>query len=386
MRPLHFLLTLSCCAFIAVTARAQTPAPFYVPQNSSYQVLLSHENLPDKRYLAFPASVQLDRERILIIFKRGSSHGGDQEADADALIFNTKTNQVLEHIKLGHLSGKIFQLTVPVMLSDGSIQLYTDLQNRGHDGRNYRDGILFSTLKPPYKTTSEWKKLPVIDGIEYGYAFDFIVEGKTVYMLAMSFGYRPGGKWSVAVLRSDDGANSWKFVKDITQALGGGPINESAFVRKGKDFFVVCRGYQTQATRIARFDQDFKLLGAADLTGENRPLGYNIIGWPRIFLKDDQLYVLGRVYPHFPKKITTPTGKDMRLGLVRINAESLEIEKVSLLDNAYGDLPVSDAYYAAYYWNESGGVNWFNTITYRKIGDAAAPDLVRIAFPWDEVK
>ena len=365
---------------------AQETGLFTIPKTVTSQTLLTHKDLEGKNYLAFPALLRLSEEKVLITFKRGTAHGSDREADCDALIFNTITNQVTDHFRLGSIPAKKFQLTVPVKTADGTIRLYTDMQNQGQDNKNYREGMHYSALKADGRSTEEWKRLPEIGGIEYGYPFDFIVEGKTVYMLAMSFGYRPGSTWSVAVLRSDDGTATWKFVKDITAALGGGPINESSFVRTGSDFLIVCRGYPGQSTRIARFDKSFNLLKVADLTGSDKTLS-NYIGWPRIFLRDGQAYVLGRIWPNLPGQAQPPVGmKDSRLGLVRIDPQSLVVKNVSLLDNAEGLLPVKDAYYAAPYWQESGGRTWFNAVTYRCAGTAEAPDIIRLAFLWDEVK
>ncbi len=371
---------------IALNLPAQDKSLFTIPQTVTSQTLLAHKDLEGKNYLAFPALLRLSDDKVLITFKRGTSHGSDREADCDALVFNTVTNRVADHFTLGSIPAKKFQLTVPVKTADGTVRLYTDMQNQGQDNKNYRVGMYYSTLKRDGKSAEEWKRLPEIDGIEYGYPFDFIVEGKTVYMLAMSFGYRPGNTWSVAVLRSDDGAATWKFVKDITAALGGGPMNESSFVRTGNDFLIVCRGYPGQSTRIARFDRQFNLLKVADLTGGDKALS-NYIGWPRIFLRDGQAYVLGRVWPNLPDRPLSSNGmKDSRLGLIRIDPESLAVTNVSLLDNAEGLLPVKDAYYAAPYWQTAGGETWFNTITYRSLGGAEAPDIIRLAFLWDEVK
>lgn len=372
-------------AGIARDLPAQESGLFTTPQTVVSQTLLAHKNLEGKNYLAFPAVLRLSDEKVLITFKRGTSHGSDREADCDALVFNTVTNRVTDHFRLGSIPAKKFQLTVPMKTADGAIRLYTDMQNQGQDNKNYREGMHYSTLKADGRSTEEWKRLPEIGGIEYGYPFDFIVEGKTVYMLAMSFGYRPGSTWSVAVLRSDDGTATWKFVKDITAALGGGPINESSFVRAGSDFLIACRGYPGQSTRIARFDKSFNLLKVADLTGSDKSLS-NYIGWPRIFLRDGQAYVLGRIWPNLPGQPLPNGMKDSRLGLVRIDLQSLTVTNVSLLDNADGLLPVKDAYYAAPYWQKTGDETWFNTITYRSAGAAEAPDIIRLAFRWEEVK
>jgi hypothetical protein len=381
-----FLLVATLLSGIARDLRGQEKGQFTIPQTITSQTLLAHKSLEGKNYLAFPTLLRLSEEKVLIAFKRGTSHGSDREADCDALVLNTVTNQITDHFRLGSIPAKKFQLTVPVKTTDGVIRLYSDMQNQGHDDRNYREGMRYSILKRDGRSAEEWKKLPQIGGIEYGYPFDFIVEGNTVYMLAMSFGYRPGDTWSVAVLRSDDGTATWNFVKDITAALGGGPINESSFVRSGSDFLIVCRGYSGQSTRIARFDHQFNLLKAADLTGSNKALS-NYIGWPRIFLRDGQAYVLGRIWPNLPDQ-PLPSGsiKESRLGLIRIDPGTLMVKNVSLLDNADGALPIKDGYYAAPYWQTIGGKTWFNTVTYRSMGTADAPDLIRFAFLWDEVK
>ncbi|GAA4445437.1 hypothetical protein GCM10023091_37130 [Ravibacter arvi] len=365
---------------------AQEKSLFTIPETVTAQMLMDHKSLEGKNYLAFPALLRLSDEQVLVTFKRGTSHGSDREADCDALVLNTVTNRVTDHFRLGSIPAKKFQLTVPVKTADGTVRLYTDMQNQGQDNKNYREGMHFSVLEKDGRSAQAWKKLPEIGGIEYGYPFDFIVEGKTVYMLAMSFGYRPGSTWSVAVLRSDDGAATWKFVKDITAALGGGPINESSFVRAGNDFLVVCRGYPGQSTRIARFDSRFNLLKVADLTGSDKALS-NYIGWPRIFLRDGQVYVLGRIWPNLTGQPSHSKGmENSRLGLIRIDPATLTIKNVSLLDNADGLLPVKDGYYAAPYWQTVGEETWFNTVTYRSLGTADAPDIIRFAFLWEEVK
>lgn len=365
---------------------AQKHDLFSTPQTVTSQLLVAHQNLTGKNYLAFPTLLRLDDEKVLIAFKRGTSHGSDVDADSDAIVFNTVTNQTIDHFTLGSLPGKKFQLTLPMKTPDGKIRLYADMQHQGQDDRNYRIGMYHAELVPGKKTTTAWQKLPETDGVEYGYPFDYIVEGNTVYMLAMSFGYRPGGKWSVAVLRSDDGAETWKFVTDITTALGGGAINESSFVKSGDDFLVVCRGYPPQATRIARFNKEFKLLKVADLTGDDKTTSH-YIGWPRVFIRDSQLYVLGRVWPNLPgRPLPSTSMKESQLGLIRINPATFEVEKVALLDNSGTPMAIRDGYYAAPYWQEDHGKTWFNAVTYRAVIGAAAPDIIRLAFHWDEVK
>lgn len=378
------LLTIQQLSVNAQDTKINSPE-MIIPKTKVSQLVVSHKEVGEKPYLSFPCLTRINDKEVLITFKRGTSHGGDPEADADLVRFNTVTNNVLEHKTLGRIEGRIFQLTVPVQIDKNDLRFYVDLQSKGQDSKNYREGMHFTSTKENGKIVGPWKAQGLIEGIEYGYPFDFIVEGKVVYMLAMSFGYMPGKLWSVAVLKSEDGAKSWKKIKDITKVMEG-PINESCFTRVGDEFFVVSRGYAKQETKIAHFDKNFNVLQVSDLTGMNSALrGY--IGWPRIFFKDNNLYVMGRLQVASPEgKIDNkPEGKYMRLGLVRVNPRQLTVDRISLLDNEDGTLPIRDGYYAASYWQNTNDELWFNAITYRAMG-SDAPDIMRFGFKWDDIK
>lgn len=356
-----------------------------VPKLKTTQLILSHDAVGKNPYLSFPCVARVNDKEVLITFKRGSGHGDDKESDCDVILFNTVTNTILEHKSIGSLPKRKFQLTVPVEIAPGDWRFYTDLQEQGQDNKNYRVGMHFTSGHGVVKTVDAWKPLPLIEGIEYGYPLDFIAEEKTVYMLAMSFGYRPGSLWSVAVLKSVDGAKSWKKIQNISEALGGGPINESCFTKVGSDFVVVSRGYPGQETKIARFDKDFKIKQVVDLTGVGKPLeGY--IGWPRIYYRDNQLYVIGRLRT----QVVNPqdkllVGKQKRLGLLKIDPATLNLSQIAFLDNEDGLGEVMDGYYAGVYWQKSEGETWFNAVTYRSEGKNP-PDIIRLAFKWDEVR
>ncbi len=362
------------CLLITYNLCAQHPITV-IPETKMTKTILSHGDVKDRPYLAFPTVLQTHQD-ILVSIKRGTKHGGDIQADFDLLRLEPVHHTVLSHQTLGSIPSRIFQLTVPLMLPNGHIHFYTDLQHTGIDRRNYRSGMHYAISTDGGQTVGSWKKLPLIGGVEYGYPFDFIIEGKTVYMLAMSFGYRPGDLWSVAVLRSTDDAKTWKFVKNISKELGGAAINESAFIRTEGGFLVVTRGYPEQQTQISRFDENFSLVTTKNLTGTGEL--ERLIGWPRIFRKDGSIYILGRIFvpkvPHF------------QLGLIRLNDKSLAIEQKTILDNENGDLPVKDGYYAGYYWTEKDGATWFNTITYRSLKNEDFPDIIAISFPWNEIK
>ncbi len=362
--------------FALVTPLWAQQAQTVIPKTKITKTILSHSDVGTKPYLAFPTVLQTDKDHILISIKRGTTHGGDNQADFDLLCLHPDNQAVLSHQTLGSIPSKIFQLTVPLLLPNGDIHFYTDLQHRGIDRKNYRSGMLYAVSKDGGQTVGPWKKLPLINGVEYGYPFDFIVEGKTVYMLAMSFGYRPGETWSVAVLRSTDGAKTWNFVKNISKELGGAAINESAFVRTEGGFLVVTRGYPEQETQISRFDHDFNLVATKNLTGTGEL--ERLIGWPRVFRKDDSIYILGRIF--------VPGKAHFQLGLVRVHETSLSIEQIALLDNEDGNLPVKDGYYAGHYWTERDGATWFNAVTYRSLKNEDYPDIIGVSFPWNEIK
>ncbi len=369
-----------------------SPAPkLVIPKFKNSQIVLASKELKQNPYLLAPTVVRVSDREVFINFKRGSSHGWEKEADCDLIRFDTVAHKIIEHRTIGHAPDRKFQLTIPVRLSNGDIHFYADYQTTGDDGRHYRDGMRFCTSTDQGKTLSAWKELGLINGVEYGYPLDFIIEGKTVYMLAMSFGYRPGGLWSIAVLKSEDNAQTWRFVRNISAELGGIRINESGFVRLGSDFIIVVRGYAGQRTRIARFDENFKLKKAADLT-ERCPAIRSYIGWPRVIAKDGAIYIAGRNWTEKPASKLTPRPAhfpgiedNQQLCLIRVNPESLDVDQVAVLDNEGGLMPVIDGYYAAPYWEERDGETWFNTFTYRSIG-LNTPDLVRLEYRWSEIR
>ncbi|MCT1526045.1 hypothetical protein [Sphingobacterium hotanense] len=364
---------------------SQLPEKFQAPTYRNEQIIVSHLDQSEKPYLAFPTLLRLNNHEVLITYKRGMSHGGDQEADAEALLFNTENNQVKERQTIGNLKNQIFQLTLATRFPNGHIYYFADMQNRGWDGRNYRSSMRFTDGNKEGFQMKGWMELPLANGREFSYPFDIIYEGSKIYMLAMSFGYRPGNSWSVSVLESHDEGQSWNLKADLTKILGNGAFNESSFLKDGKDFVVVLRGYGNQATTLARFDNNFTLLKKVELTGENKLLP-NYIGWPRIFQKENNLYIIGRIW----NKSAIPSKKyemqNSSLGLLRINKKSFDVENISLLDNPQVESVLKDGYYAGFYWQPKLNESFFNVITYRAFSGAEAPDIIRLEYKWNEVK
>ncbi|MSU72692.1 MAG: hypothetical protein EXS43_10170 [Opitutus sp.] len=362
----------------------------FVPRFKTAQVLLTPADHAEQNYYLTPNLVRVSDREVLITFKRGSSHGWEAEADAGLLRFDTVANRVVEDRTIGHLAGRKFQLTMGTIFGDGALGMFTDLQTTGDDGRHYRAGMRSAFSSDRGATFGPWQELGQINGVEYGYPFDFIVEGNTAYMLAMVFGYRPGARWSVDVLKSTDHGRSWGFIRNLKQEFGGFPINESGFVRHGAGFIVATRGYD-HAVRLQHTDGEFRLQRQVDLT-QTCAYVKDSIGWPRLFTRDGRYYLLGRNWTETPatKLEMRPAGfpgipDNQQLCLLRFDPDTLAVERVVVLDNDGGHLPVIDGYYGVPYWQEREGRVWFDTITYRAIG-LNQPSLVRLEFDWNEVR
>lgn len=350
-----------------------------IPKYKTTQILVSSNEFEEDNYLAFPAILRLNPDDVLVSFKRGTQHGGGKEARLDMMHFDTKNNVIIERKNLASDPGLIHQMGEWVEFPDGSIKLYIDSQHSGHDKDNYRTGLRQVSVRKTKDgfEASKTELSPMVDGREYGYAFDFIVKDKITYMLVMGFGYRPGGKWSVDVIQSKNNGKSWSLVRNLTEEFGGHKINESAFIPWEDGFMVTTREYGHNQ-RIYFTDAEFKVIKENNLSSAYGFIESHI-GRPRLFSRDGNLYLLGRNW-----RTMEGEGRRMELGLFKINPKSLAVEKWFILDNSER-AHITDGYYAAPYFQEKEGKTFFNMINY-KGANKAFPSIERYEFLWDEIK
>lgn len=215
-------------------------------------------------YLAFPTLIELGDE-VLVSYKRGKSHAADVGATQELMRLEKATGKVLSTGTLAEVNGEIMQMGEWVRFANGDVANYIDTQEAQG---SLRTGLAVVRSNDGGKTFGPVQRLGVIDGVEYGYAFDSITRGPTTWMLVMTFANLTGGKLvfktksqpgSVDVIRSDDNGLTWHFVRSITAELGNAPINESAFMPHGDGFIVTARGYENRQW-LLRTDAAFKVL------------------------------------------------------------------------------------------------------------------------------
>jgi hypothetical protein len=268
---------------------------------------------------------------------------------------------------------------------DGSIALYVDVQSVGWDGRHYRSGAEVIRWNEERQAFDSSAPLGMVNGVWYGYPFDFLAEGRTTWQLIMAFGYhQPGGRWSVDAIRSEDSGRSWSFVRNLTEEFGGIRGNESAFVRHADGFILTTRGYD-RIERLHRTDGEFRVRQQVDLTGKYSFIN-SYIGRPRLFIRDGHGYMIGRNWtrPIGASAQRGATPSEMQLCLLRFDIETLALTSCVVLDNA-DNKKVSDGYYAVTTFSGSGDDMRLHVITYKAL-TGHPPDIVRFDYRWADIK
>lgn len=340
---------------------------------------------PEFRYAAFPSLLEIGPDEVWIACKVGRSHATDAGAAMEVVRHVVSTGETGVLQRMAAPAPKLYQMGELVRFPDKSIALYVDVQSVGWDGRHYRAGAEFFRWDAARREFAGPSSLPPIDGVLYGYPFDFVSQGNTTWQLIMAFGYHlPGGRWSVDAVRSEDNGGSWRFVRNLTEEFGGIRGNESGFVRHGDGFIVTTRGYDRIA-RLHRTDRNFKVERQADLTGKH-PFIHSYIGRPRVFIRDGHGYLIGRNWTRptagASEKGASPS--EMQLCLIRFDPDTLAVTSCVVLDNA-DHQRVTDGYYAVVTFSGQGDAARMHVITYKALR-GAPPDIVRFDYRWADVR
>ena len=330
----------------------------------------------DGRYTAFPSSLRVSADEVWVVYKAGRTHATDAGAALEVVRHSLASGKTELIQRLPAPPPQLYQMGEITRLSDGTIAIYVDVQEVGWDAKNYRTGAVVFRWNPARQAFAGPTPFGPVDGVRYGYPLDFIREGTTTWQLSMTFGYLPGGRWGVDVLRSDDAGRTWAFVRDLAAEFGGIHPNESSFVRHGDGFLVATRGYDRIA-RLHRTDGQFRVQRQTDLTGRT-PFVQDYIGRPRLFVRDGRGYLLGRNWTQAARS------GPMQLCLIRFDPATLVPEACVILDNAENQT-VSDGYYAVPEFSGRGAATRLHVITYRGMG-GGPPAILRLDFRWSDVE
>ncbi len=362
-------------AAISVSA-AESSLVRVVEARSRHLVMEAAKQPEQFRYLAFPSVIQLAPDEVWLAAKAGARHATDPGAALEIVRHRLSTGETERIQRLPAPPPKLYQMGELARLPDGSVAVYIDVQEVGHDSRHYRVGAEMFRWDAAQRTFVGPEAFPVVSGITYGYPFDFVSEGRTTWQLSMTFGYQPGRRWSVDALRSDDAGRSWKFVRNLTAEFGDLKLNESGFTRHGDGFIVATRGYDSKQ-RLHRTDREFRVRESATLTGAY-PFINSHIGRPRVWVREGHGYLLGR------NRSTQVASDPMQLALIRFNPETLAVTGCAILDNAANER-VTDGYYAVPIYSERNGRTVLHVFTYKGINNAPC-DLIRLDYDWNDVK
>ncbi len=156
------------------------------------EIIAASAETPDRLYLAFPAVVDLGAE-VLVSFKRGRLHAGDLDARLDWLCYDKKSGRTLPQGTLAAIEGEIMQMGEWVRFPNGDIANYVDAQKP----KSLRTGLAVVRSTDSGRTFGKIERVGLVDGVEYGYAFDSISRNGSTWMLVMTFANLPAASWFI---------------------------------------------------------------------------------------------------------------------------------------------------------------------------------------------
>lgn len=358
-----------------------TVDPFIAPPNPNIPtvnvngiqkkpLVISDEVKDGLNYLSFP-TVALTEDEVWISYKRGYGHTSDF-SNLDVTVLDRATNQVITTHTVDSSEDVRFQNPEFVTMPNGEIFLYVDVQKKGvatrlgiYTYRFHMDGSDFS------KRTST----SLIDdkGIEYGYVFDSVIDGNTLYMLAMTFPelQNQGHGRSVHLLKTENNGQSFTHVASMTELLGVS-VNESALHLENGIFTILCRGDDGHSYFL-HVNTAGEMLKSVDLTLTYNGISY--MGRPSVFEENGSYFFMGRNIP-------TADNKSQELAMFEFDFETLNITSKRILDTRTGS--AGDAYYAESFVSEINGQKFFCVANYGT-SFSAKPSIELFTIPYDNL-
>ncbi|TAM96742.1 MAG: exo-alpha-sialidase [Chitinophagaceae bacterium] len=327
------------------------------------QILFNANILNGRKYCAFPSTVKLNDSTVLISYKRGYAHYKDT-GFVGLIRYDPRIMKVISR-------GPIYktkynnQNTEILKMPNGDVVIYVDRQMPGpkkriglEELRSTDDGI----------TWKDMGTVGLVNGVQFGYAFDDYIEGHTIYALWMTFPELRGseGERSVHVVKSNNNGESWTDIKDLTKAYKKA-FNESTLVKYNNGFLIVARADEKGSAFIFKTDSNFNLIKEKNLSSVYSCI--DAIGRPKLFVKDGSYYMICR--------------NNSCLFFYKINPATLSIEKWARLYRSPGW--GGDAHYAEPYFQQEGNKTYFNVIDYFPV-NSRFPEIVRFEFKWAELR
>ncbi len=364
---LLLIISLALTRLVSAEPEGETPL---VPAFRNEHVVASYRGKLKNDYVSFPAVLRTGENEILLSYKRGYSHAFDPGATLEFVRYDLESGETLQGPTRIGMVDRVMQMGEWIRFPNGTIGTFIDAQKINEKNEHIRIGLRYALSTDNGKSFGPLQSMGLVDGVEYGYLFDSVTIGDRLYALNMTFEYLAGGRRTVDAMYTDDNGETWHFINNLSKEFGDVRINESSLVETEDGFIVATRGYDSQQ-RLHLVDKQFKLIHQTNLT-EITPTIASYVGRPRLFRIRDKLFLIGR------NRRSSAPGVRIELGLMRIDPETLTVEKQWALDNDEQD-NVSDGYYPFPILVEDGDRTLLNVFDYKAL-NGQSPDIIRLQF------